>query len=208
MDQESSWRDVLRCALITRPQPVTRAERALSRLARVPMRLASQAPALRVGRSFRPIAADFHVFAQPVKRSSATCQQYGVRAWHFGSVGTRGGALLRATASPDPLEPAVSTTTENLVIPEHADQALQAHSNGASKPSEVVEASSTGSAPVEKEKGIPHRWRVVFMMMMAFVLCNMDKVRRGRPASPGCLLAHARVTCMARALPCLHTGLS
>lgn len=25
--------------------------------------------------------------------------------------------------------------------------------------------------------GVPHRWRIVIMMAVAFVLCNMDKVR-------------------------------
>ena len=29
---------------------------------------------------------------------------------------------------------------------------------------------------VEKPQRIPHRWRVVGMMALAFVLCNMDKV--------------------------------
>ena len=33
---------------------------------------------------------------------------------------------------------------------------------------------ATGSQP--PEKGVPHRWQIVFMMAAAFVLCNMDKV--------------------------------
>jgi hypothetical protein len=33
-------------------------------------------------------------------------------------------------------------------------------------------------APAEQEKGgVPHRWKVVSMMALSFVLCNMDKVR-------------------------------
>jgi hypothetical protein len=33
-----------------------------------------------------------------------------------------------------------------------------------------------GLAPIYK-KGLPHRWRITVMMAIAFVLCNMDKVR-------------------------------
>jgi hypothetical protein len=29
----------------------------------------------------------------------------------------------------------------------------------------------------DKEKGVPHRWWVVWAMVASFVLCNMDKVR-------------------------------
>ena len=31
-------------------------------------------------------------------------------------------------------------------------------------------------APLEPRGGIPHRWQIVFMMALSFVLCNMDKV--------------------------------
>ena len=31
-------------------------------------------------------------------------------------------------------------------------------------------------ASLEPQGGIPHRWQIVFMMALAFVLCNMDKV--------------------------------
>ena len=37
-------------------------------------------------------------------------------------------------------------------------------------------ASSNGPGPEEKPLRVPHRWRVVGMMALAFVLCNMDKV--------------------------------
>lgn len=40
--------------------------------------------------------------------------------------------------------------------------------------------SSNGSGPEEKQPRVPHRWRVVGMMALAFVLCNMDKVQAPR----------------------------
>lgn len=46
----------------------------------------------------------------------------------------------------------------------------------------AVEAAGEEPPP---EKGIQHRWQVVFMMAAAFVLCNMDKVRMGRRHSIG-----------------------
>lgn len=39
-----------------------------------------------------------------------------------------------------------------------------------------VQPASNGSPPPEKQPRIPHRWRIVLMMALAFVLCNMDKV--------------------------------
>lgn len=36
----------------------------------------------------------------------------------------------------------------------------------------------------EQAGGVPHRWQVVGMMALAFVLCNMDKVGAGA-VSPG-----------------------
>ena len=43
--------------------------------------------------------------------------------------------------------------------------------------------SANGGPPEGKQPRIPHRWRVVGMMALAFVLCNMDKVSR-------CVLLH------------------
>ena len=40
--------------------------------------------------------------------------------------------------------------------------------------------SSNGAGPEDKQPRVPHRWRVVGMMALAFVLCNMDKVRAPR----------------------------
>jgi hypothetical protein len=49
-----------------------------------------------------------------------------------------------------------------------------------------TEAEDGGSDLLSEQKGdadgespnpkVPHRWRVIFMMALAFVLCNMDKV--------------------------------
>lgn len=45
----------------------------------------------------------------------------------------------------------------------------------------------------DNEKGLPHRWVVVIAMIAAFVLCNMDKVRR-MPRRKLC--GHATLACM------------
>lgn len=48
----------------------------------------------------------------------------------------------------------------------------------ASSNENAVPAESAAAANVAANNGfIPHRWRIVLMMSMAFVLCNMDKVR-------------------------------
>lgn len=67
---------------------------------------------------------------------------------------------------------------------------------------EQVAAEAVASLEGEEDKGgpqqprVPHRWRVVIMMALAFVLCNMDKVscaqfsaRRAILASCLCSLA-------------------
>lgn len=38
-------------------------------------------------------------------------------------------------------------------------------------------AAAALAAPTEQAGGVPHRWKVVGMMALSFVLCNMDKVR-------------------------------
>jgi hypothetical protein len=41
--------------------------------------------------------------------------------------------------------------------------------------------SAAAAVPAEAQGGgVAHRWRIVFMMAVAFVLCNMDKVRNSR----------------------------
>jgi hypothetical protein len=37
-------------------------------------------------------------------------------------------------------------------------------------------AAELAAAPAQQQGFIAHRWRIVLMMSMAFVLCNMDKV--------------------------------
>ncbi len=43
-------------------------------------------------------------------------------------------------------------------------------------PSTSKSASNGGPPDNKPEPRIPHRWRIVGMMALAFVLCNMDKV--------------------------------
>lgn len=48
---------------------------------------------------------------------------------------------------------------------------------GASNSGDAVPAAGSAATPTAPSSGfIPHRWRIVLMMSMAFVLCNMDKV--------------------------------
>lgn len=54
-------------------------------------------------------------------------------------------------------------------------EADDAESTGIDKAS-TSQPSINGSPPPEKQPRIPHRWRVILMMALAFVLCNMDKV--------------------------------
>jgi MFS transporter, ACS family, solute carrier family 17 (sodium-dependent inorganic phosphate cotransporter), other len=39
-----------------------------------------------------------------------------------------------------------------------------------------VDSTEATSLTMEPKGGIPHRWQIVFMMALSFVLCNMDKV--------------------------------
>ena len=50
--------------------------------------------------------------------------------------------------------------------------------------------STNSSPPPGKQPRIPHRWRVVLMMALAFVLCNMDKVYSSacKPIAFRCLI--------------------
>jgi hypothetical protein len=52
-------------------------------------------------------------------------------------------------------------------------------SNGTAAAGSTSESSAAaGAAVAPAQQGfIAHRWRIVLMMAMAFVLCNMDKVR-------------------------------
>ena len=63
------------------------------------------------------------------------------------------------------------------------------------------ETSSGNEAPEpSKPSWVPHRWRVVIMMALAFVLCNMDKVLacsrcRHTEEPPLCVTGEARALC-------------
>ena len=55
------------------------------------------------------------------------------------------------------------------------DTASNSNSEDAHPP--TSKSISSGGPPNNKpEPRIPHRWRIVGMMALAFVLCNMDKV--------------------------------
>lgn len=54
--------------------------------------------------------------------------------------------------------------------------AVQVASSLSSSSSDDTTSTSTSSVPDGADIGVPHRWNVVAMMALAFVLCNMDKV--------------------------------
>jgi hypothetical protein len=70
-------------------------------------------------------------------------------------------------------------------INQAGDSPDSASSNGAKPSNGAVTAlsahggvSAAAAMPAEASGGgVAHRWRIVFMMAVAFVLCNMDKVR-------------------------------
>jgi hypothetical protein len=49
-------------------------------------------------------------------------------------------------------------------------------SNGAVPANGAVSPATAAVAPAVEPGGVAHRWKIVLMMAMAFVLCNMDKV--------------------------------
>eukprot|EP00775_Hariotina_reticulata_P003301 gene3301-3577_t len=51
----------------------------------------------------------------------------------------------------------------------------QSQSHAATATPEPSDSSGTAGT-VSAGSGLPHRWRIVLMMAVAFVLCNMDKV--------------------------------
>jgi hypothetical protein len=56
-------------------------------------------------------------------------------------------------------------------------EGVRSSSSSSSSNGAVAAAGSNGSLAQAEDGGIPHRWRVVGMMALSFVLCNMDKVR-------------------------------
>lgn len=56
---------------------------------------------------------------------------------------------------------------------------LQAQGSGAAALAPGQQAGGAAAA-AEQQGGVPHRWKVVGMMALSFVLCNMDKVRDAR----------------------------
>lgn len=86
------------------------------------------------------------------------------------------------------LNPALSSSDEDFVLP---------LASGEDLPSTAAAAPTAEAVPAEEQGGVPHRWQVVTMMALAFVCCNMDKVRLAR-AVP---CAAAGWLCGRRALP-------
>lgn len=55
---------------------------------------------------------------------------------------------------------------------------LQAQGSGTAVVAPGQQADGAAAPAAEQQQGgVPHRWQVVGMMALSFVLCNMDKVR-------------------------------
>ena len=76
-------------------------------------------------------------------------------------------AAVNAAAQQQQQSPAYNGGTVEEQLP--PQQGLQHQGSGT--------AALAAPAPAGEEGGIPHRWKLVWMMSAAFVLCNMDKVR-------------------------------
>ena len=109
-----------------------------------------------------------------------------VQPYKYCSAGTKharhGSVAALPPAQPDGPSEGVSTKIQE--VPQSPDDPLghdnAVPANGAlgSPSSAAVPAAAAvedGLAPIYA-KGFPHRWRITFMMAVAFVLCNMDKV--------------------------------
>jgi hypothetical protein len=82
-----------------------------------------------------------------------------------------------------PGDGAKTSVQEAETVGEAALNGSAALSNGRSNGTAAADSSpespaaaELAAAPVQQQGFIAHRWRIVLMMSMAFVLCNMDKV--------------------------------
>lgn len=92
--------------------------------------------------------------------------------------------LCRTAGSPGDSSPISTRLSDSQSGPvsEGGSAATNGATNGAIPSSSLQpSASSSNAAPVPPSDagGIPQRWKVTIMMAIAFVLCNMDKVRGG-----------------------------
>ena len=58
----------------------------------------------------------------------------------------------------------------------YSREATGGSGEGSSGETSVDDASASEQPAMAPKGGIPHRWQIVFMMALSFVLCNMDKV--------------------------------
>ncbi|KAF5840713.1 major facilitator superfamily domain-containing protein [Dunaliella salina] len=77
-----------------------------------------------------------------------------------------------------PLLPSVLRRKQKSIGRRILGKAASADGSFAQQPSDEnnLQENSTSKQQAAAEKGMPHRWKVVIMMAVAFVLCNMDKV--------------------------------
>jgi hypothetical protein len=62
----------------------------------------------------------------------------------------------------------------------------------------VAAAGALSAAAPLQRGGVPHRWQVVGMMALAFVCCNMDKVKGGHRGLGACTRAASSRRCAGR----------
>lgn len=139
---------------------------------------------------------------------------------------TAGRAIWLAALPPSASEPQEPSTAAPSGSGQHADSnggaALGSGEAGGAAAAALQHGSGSGdaqgapgSAPAPAvaaapQKGLPHRWRLVWMMFAAFLLSNLDKVRRARvqllreagtPALPAQTARRAASRCMHQPRP-------
>ncbi len=85
-------------------------------------------------------------------------------------------------------------------VREGLQEALEESKNGKNRPAAISSQGSSASNELQSSPGppepqapdqfIPHRWRIIAMMSLAFILCNMDKVQ-----NTSCAYAPRRLVC-------------
>ncbi len=103
------------------------------------------------------------------------------QAHHLSSTASRTKPPTRSTICSDAAVPHIPLPGDNqmgaMLAALSQDEDTPSSSNPEDAHPSPSKSTSNGGPPDNKpEPRIPHRWRIVGMMALAFVLCNMDKV--------------------------------
>ncbi len=110
-----------------------------------------------------------------------TRQTLRTQAHHQNSTSNVRKPLRRSVACSDAAVPHIPFPGDNqsgaILAALTQDEELPSSSGNSDEAQATPTKSPNNGGPPEKlEPRIPHRWRIIGMMALAFVLCNMDKV--------------------------------